>query len=242
MAATASTAGAVPSGPAAGTATTGTATARGPDAEIDRFGELAGLPAAVRARAQWLAADLVEYQDAVLARRFVALVAEAWGAEERAGGDGRLAAAVAFGYHKLLAYKDEYEVARLLLERPATEGRTTWLLHPPALRAKGLQRKLRLGPWARPALRTLRATRRLRGTPLDPFGRTPLRRTERQLPDEYADAIRTVLGRLGPESLDAAVEIARLPDRVRGFESVKERNVGEYRRSLAELLAAFPSG
>ncbi|MGH8982077.1 MAG: indolepyruvate ferredoxin oxidoreductase family protein [Acidimicrobiales bacterium] len=210
------------------------------------------LPDAERLRIEWLAADLADYQDASLARRFAALVDETWGAERRAGGDGRLTAGVAFGYHKLLAYKDEYEVARLLLEFPedgdgrgdagrAAHGKTTWLLHPPALRARGLGHKIHLGPWSAPALRALRSARRVRGTALDPFGRTELRRTERQLPSEYADAVRSLLPRLAADNLDAATAIARLPDRLRGYESVKERSLVGYREEMAARLTDFPS-
>ncbi len=214
------------------------------DAEIRPAGVrvLAGtdLPATQRAHIEWLAGDLVDYQDEALARRFAGLVAEAWAAEQRVGGDGAFSAAVAFGYHKLLAYKDEYEVARLLLEFPATEGRTTWLLHPPALRARGLGHKIGLRTWTRPAMQALRSARRLRGTPLDPFGRTPLRRTERELPGQYAEAVRSVLSRLRTETLGAATELARLPDQVRGYEQVKERSVATYRDALTGLLARFP--
>jgi indolepyruvate ferredoxin oxidoreductase len=205
--------------------------------------DFSSLPAAGERHIAWLAGDLVDYQDEALARRFAALVGEIADAERRAGGDGRLTAAVAFGYHKLLAYKDEYEVARLLLEFPAVAGAaagTTWLLHPPALRAKGLGHKIRLGNWSRPVMKTLRASRRLRGTALDPFGRTELRRIERELPIEYADAVRTILPKLGPSNLNAAAEIARLPDRVRGYESIKEKSVASYREELAERLVRFP--
>ncbi len=212
---------------------------RTPGADGARFFAGVDLPAGHRPHIEWLAADLASYQDDGLARRFAGLVAEAWSAERRAGGDGSFTAGVAFGYHKLLAYKDEYEVARLLLEFPAAQGETAWLLHPPALRARGLGHKIRLGGWSRPALQALRSTRRVRGTALDPFGRTPLRRTERQLPVEYADAVRSLLPRLRPETLDAATAIARLPDRVRGYERVKERSVEAYREAMAEGLAAL---
>jgi indolepyruvate ferredoxin oxidoreductase len=201
------------------------------------------LPAAGRAHVEWLAGDLVDYQDEAMGRRFAALVREVADAERRVGGDGRLTAGVAFGYHKLLAYKDEYEVARLLLEFPPvdpSEGATTWLLHPPALRARGLRHKIRLGGWSRPVMRALRASRRVRGSALDPFGRTELRRVERALPGEYADAIRSILQQLGVTNLDAATAIARLPDRVRGYEGVKEKSVASYREELAERLVRFP--
>jgi indolepyruvate ferredoxin oxidoreductase len=204
--------------------------------------DFSSLPGADRAHVEWLAGDLVDYQDEALARRFVALVAEAADAERRAGGDGRLTGSVASGYHKLLAYKDEYEVARLLLEFPAvdaSEGETTWLLHPPALRARGLRHKIRLGAWSRPAMLALRSARRVRGTRFDPFGRTQLRRTERMLPQQYADAMRAVLSQLSPERLEAAIGIARLPERVRGYERVKEKSVESYREELAERLVRF---
>jgi indolepyruvate ferredoxin oxidoreductase len=205
--------------------------------------DFSSLPEAGERHIAWLAGDLVDYQDEALARRFAALVGETADAERRAGGDGRLTAGVAFGYHKLLAYKDEYEVARLLLEFPAVagaSGETTWLLHPPALRAKGLSHKIRLGSWSRPVMKTLRASRRLRGGALDPFGRTGLRRIERELPIDYADAVRSILPKLGQSNLIAATEIARLPDRVRGYESVKEKSVASYREELAERLVRFP--
>jgi indolepyruvate ferredoxin oxidoreductase len=205
--------------------------------------DCSSLPAAGWRHVRWLAGDLVEYQDEALARRFARLVGETAAAERRVGGDGHLTAGVAFGYHKLLAYKDEYEVARLLLDHPAvdpSEGDTTWLLHPPALRARGLGHKIRLGTWLRPVMRALRACRRVRGTALDPFGRTELRRIERQLPSEYAAAIGSILTRLDASNLVQAAEIARLPDRVRGYERIKERSVASYREDLAERLARFP--
>ena len=214
----------------------------GPDAAPQRAFEGVDLPGAHRDRLEWLAGDLVGYQDAAMARRFAHLVGEAWEAERGAGGEGAFTAAVGFGYHKLLAYKDEYEVARLLLEFPAAAGQTTWLLHPPMLRARGLRRKIRLGPWSRPAMEVLRSARRVRGTRLDPFGRTPLRRTERELPAEYAAAVRSLLPLLDRASLDAATSVARLPDKVRGYESIKERSVAAYRAELSERLAGFPEG
>ena len=116
--------------------------------------------------------------------------------------DPRLAEAIATGLYKLMAYKDEYEVARLSLD-PALEAsvraqfgdgaRYAWKLHPPVLRAVGMQRKITLGRWFRPGYRTLRAMRRLRGTRLDPFGVAEVRRVERELVEEYRALIPTLL-------------------------------------------------
>jgi indolepyruvate ferredoxin oxidoreductase len=143
-----------------------------------------------------------------------------------------------------MAYKDEYEVARLLLDGGAQVERTfgevdkvSWNLHPPMLRALGLERKLRLGPWARPLLRALRSMKRLRGTRLDPFGRAEVRRTERQLVADYEALIDRLVPLLGTDDA-RAVHLAGLVDVVRGYEGVKMRNVETYRSTLAAAVAA----
>jgi indolepyruvate ferredoxin oxidoreductase len=196
-----------------------------------------------------LASDLVSYQDAGYAGRFVDLVEAAAVAERRATGQvGRLTATVARGFHKLLAYKDEYEVARLMLSDDGLAAvraaggapeRVTWHLHPPALRAAGMRNKIGFGPWSRPLFVVLARSKRLRGTRLDPFGRTEIRRLERQLPAEYAAAVRQVAGRLTADNIDEAVALADLPEMVRGFESLKLRRAAEYRARLAGALAGF---
>jgi indolepyruvate ferredoxin oxidoreductase len=99
--------------------------------------------------------------------------------------------------------------------------------------------KLTLGRRARPAIRALRRGKRLRGTRLDPFGRTEIRRLERALPGEYLDAMRRVYERLTADHLDEAVAIAALPDLVRGYEDLKLRRIGEYRQELDRRLAAW---
>jgi indolepyruvate ferredoxin oxidoreductase len=150
--------------------------------------------------------------------------------------------------HKLMAYKDEYEVARLHLDaavsaelasRFGPDVRVHWHLHPPLLRALGLKRKLKLGAWFAPAFRLLRAMRGLRGTALDPFGRAAVRRVERELPGEYRAWIEAALERLGPSTHDAAVAIADLPDQVRGYEDVKLDSVRRYRQQAQEMLAGL---
>ena len=184
------------------------------------------------------------YQDARYARRYVAIVREAADAETRrcrvaVRGDGSFARTVARQLHRLMAYKDEYEVARLLLDGGAQVrevfgdgAKATWNLHPPALRSMGLKRKMKFRPWTAPAMKGLRSMKRLRGTPLDPFGRAEVRRTERALIDEYVALVRSLLPTLATDHA-RAVSIAGLADQIRGFESVKMRNVEQYREAVA---------
>ncbi|MDX1650451.1 MAG: DUF6537 domain-containing protein, partial [Myxococcota bacterium] len=119
------------------------------------------------------------------------------------------------------------------------EGRVTWLLRPPLLRALGMRRKLAVPAWTAPLFRLLARGRVLRGTPLDPFGRTRLRRIERALPDEFRAALRTVQDGLKPENLGDAVTLARLPLAIRGYEDLKLARVREFRERLEEQLARF---
>jgi indolepyruvate ferredoxin oxidoreductase len=141
-----------------------------------------------------------------------------------------------------MAYKDEYEVARLLLA--GAPRRARFLLHPPMLRAMGMKNKIELGPWSRPLFVLLRAMRRLRGTPFDVFGWAGVRRLERTMVGEYIDAVGTLLDRLGASTpdagrLDEAVAIASLPDSVRGYEHLKVERAAAYRHELAARLEAF---
>jgi indolepyruvate ferredoxin oxidoreductase len=175
------------------------------------------------------------------------VVARVREAEDRSvPGERALSEAVAeFGY-KLMAYKDEYEVARLLVDPQAEavvraefgEGaRVSYRLHPPVLRALGMRRKLKLGPWFRPAFQLLRAGKVVRGTKLDPFGYTEVRRTERDLIEEYTATLDDLLRQLSPETYQRAVEIARLPDLVRGYENIKLASVVQYRARVKELMS-----
>ena len=147
-----------------------------------------------------------------------------------------------------MAYKDEYEVARLMTdadglaaarEVAGRRGRIAWKLHPPLLRAMGLSHKIAIPSWASPAIRLLAKGKRLRGTPFDPFGYAHVRRLERELPGEYVAAIDRALAALSAENLDAAVKLAELPDLVRGYEEIKLARVESYRQRLREALAAF---
>jgi len=186
---------------------------------------------------------LIDYQNDAYARRYAELVERVAQVERERIGDGtRLAEAVARNLFKLMAYKDEYEVARLHT-RAELEGtlrrefgddvRWEILLHPPLLRALGLERKLAFGPWFRPLLRVLAKLKFLRGTPFDPFGYTRLRRIERELVEEYRTLIEGELAALSPELYEDAVARAELPDVIRGYEDVKLRNVERF-RTLAQ--------
>ena len=196
---------------------------------------------------EMLSADLTTYQSPGYAEEFLRFVAEVADAEEDLVG-WDLTETVARSLHKLMAYKDEYEVARLLLEPAAATqaesiagpgARLVWHLHPPFLRALGVSRKLRLGRWARPLLVGLRAAKRLRGTPLDLFGYARVRRCERLLPDEYRAAIRGLLGTLDAINRDEAVEIADLVDQIRGYEDLKMSRVATYREELSGRVKSF---
>ncbi len=197
-----------------------------------------------------LADDLVDYQSQRYAERFLDLVGVAREAEGRVDPTSTaFTEAVARHGHKLMAYKDEYEVARLLLtpqaraEYEAVGGpgtKVTWRLHPPMLRAMGMKEKMRLGPRTKPVLAALARSKRLRGTVADPFRWAEVRRQERAMVPEYERAVKRLAARLDAANLDEAVAIASLPDQVRGYEHIKLRRAAVYRAELAERLAAFP--
>ena len=193
--------------------------------------------------------ELVLFQDEKLARRYEDLVERARSAEHRAGLDGAgLGEAVARYAFKLMAYKDEYEVARLarsssvmddVARQFGDDARVEWRLHPPTLRAFGMKNKISLGPWFGPVFGLLHRMRRLRGTFLDPFGRAEVRRVERRLAAEYETTIDACLTVLAATNVDDVVEVASLPDLVRGYEDVKLRSVETYSAERAKLLAAI---
>jgi indolepyruvate ferredoxin oxidoreductase len=191
-------------------------------------------------------AELARYQDAAFARGYLDRVL-AVRSREREVLPGRcdLTEAAARGLYKLMAYKDEYEVARLLLKDEWMERvRSTFVkprvrfnLHPPLLRDRGLGRKLELGGWFRPVLRLLVPMRRLRGTRFDPFGRTAVRRLERELIGWYEGLLDEVLAELSPATHAAAVRLAAVPDQIRGYEGVKMRTAAAA-RDRAEAMRA----
>jgi indolepyruvate ferredoxin oxidoreductase len=187
------------------------------------------------------AAHLTEYQSARLAKRYRKLVDSVT--------DPRLREAVALGYHKLLAYKDEFEVARLHLQtldkaRAEFDGDFTPRFHlaPPLLSrvgSDGRPKKRAFGPSMLRGFALLAKLKPLRGTPLDPFGYTAERRMERALIREYERLIPQLLNGLTPANHAIAVELAELPLSIRGFGPVKHRNAEAAAKRRAELLAAF---
>ncbi|MDP9862290.1 MULTISPECIES: indolepyruvate ferredoxin oxidoreductase family protein [Streptosporangium] len=190
--------------------------------------------------------DLAAYQNPRYAVRYVEAVRAVLAREaEISAGHCPITEAYARHLHRLMAYKDEYEVARLHLD-PAERARVTaefgpgakisYNLHPPVLRALGMDRKIRLGSWFDPAFRLLYGMRVLRGTRLDPFGGAGVRRTERELVAEYTRDVHSALSHLRPETEDRVRELAELPEVIRGYEHVKMRNVAAYRERAAALL------
>ncbi len=191
---------------------------------------------------------LRDWQDEAWARRFEQRVAAVRGRDAELGADGRLADAAARSLLRLMSYKDEYEVARLYTDgrfaralSEQFEGRPRLHLHfaPSWLgprRGAAPARKLSVGAWVLPLLKLLAGARRLRGTWLDPFGYGAERRMERALIGEYEALLDQLLPRLCADNLELGIELAALPQQVRGFGHVKLASVERMRRRRDELL------
>ncbi len=187
---------------------------------------------------------LTAYQSGRLAKRYRKLV-------DRAP-DAAMREAIALGYHKLLSYKDEYEVARLLREtrakaEAAFEGDLSLKVHlaPPVMNGTapdGRPKKRAFGEGFVKALGVLPSLKMLRGTPLDPFGRSEERKMERALIAEYERDMEAVLAGYDAGNAAPAQELARLPLSIRGFGPVKEANAREAAKRREALLAEFRSG
>ncbi len=195
-------------------------------------------------------AHLAAYQNEKLAARYQALVKQVRDAALDRGFGEQLPRAVAINYAKLLAYKDEYEVARLYTDghfeqqlRDQFDGdfRISFNLAPPILGggkdALGRPKKRAFGTWMMPVFKLLARMRWLRGTPLDIFGHSADRRLERDLIAGYEKDVATVLGLLSAANHDAAVELLSLPDRIRGYGPVKEKAVRDAQVRYAQLAA-----
>jgi indolepyruvate ferredoxin oxidoreductase len=185
--------------------------------------------------------DLIGYQNEDYAREYAEFVERV-----RTSSTVEVAEAVARNLYKLMAYKDEYEVARLSLEQSlsdeveaqfGTGAKVSYRLHPPILRALGMRRKISLGAWFRPFFRVLAAMRKLRGTKFDVFGHAHVRKVERALITEYRDVVLSALAAGGDPVIVA--ELAGLPDMVRGYEEIKLGNVKAYRERQQELVGSL---
>ncbi|ARU17141.1 indolepyruvate ferredoxin oxidoreductase family protein [Croceicoccus marinus] len=199
-----------------------------------------------------LAADLERYQDSAYSERFLSIVATARdGASALGGGDG-FVDAVARSLYKLMAYKDEYEVARLytdgrfadaLREQFEGGGKPSFYLAPPFLARRdpvtGQARKRKFGPWVFTAFRILARMKHLRGGPLDVFGKTHERRMERALIERFEAIVAELAGALCPANLDLARQIAAMPMEIRGYGHVKEAAVTAFDAELPSRMSAF---
>jgi indolepyruvate ferredoxin oxidoreductase len=200
---------------------------------------------------------LTDYQDQAYAERYRGLVEKVKTAEAaRAPGKSGLADAVARYLFKLMAYKDEYEVARLYTDgsflaqvAETFDGdnlRFEFHLAPPLLARRdattGLPRKMSFGPWLLPAFRLLAKLKFLRETAFDPFGRTQERRMERKLIEDYQAMLDKVLDVLTPDNHQVAVALAAIPEKIRGFGHVKQRHLAAAKADEAALFEHLQSG
>ena len=201
-------------------------------------------------------AFLTEYQNSAYAARYRSLVDRVQQAEARAvPGSTALTDSVARSLFKLMAYKDEYEVARLYTNghfarqvEATFEGdnlRYEFHLAPPLLARKdpvtGVPRKMSFGPWMLKAFGVLAKFKRLRGTPLDIFGYTHERKTERQLIRDYETLLGEIVSRLNASNHAVAVGLATIPQKIRGFGHIKARNLEAAKKEEADLLTRFRS-
>jgi indolepyruvate ferredoxin oxidoreductase len=195
---------------------------------------------------------LTEYQNSAYAKQYTDFVAKVRSTEQQHSHEFTgLAEAVAKYLFKLMAYKDEYEVARLYSSKAflaqienTFEGKVSihMNLAPPLFAKKdanGHLIKQEFGAWALPAIKTLRHMKFLRGTAFDVFGKTEERKMERALIEDYKQSIETILPKLTVSNHVQAVQFARLPEHIRGFGHVKEKHVAKVKAQWAELMAKF---
>ena len=209
------------------------------------------LPQSLDALVRKRAAFLTSYQNAAYAARYEALVDKVRQAEAALGKGDALAKTVAKSLFKLMAYKDEYEVARLYADpdfqarlEANFEGAYTikFNLAPPLLAKRDAQGRLvkaQYGPWMWRAFKLLARLKFLRGTALDVFGRTEERRMERQLITDYEASVSALLPQLRDENLKQALELASLPEHIRGFGHVKLESVRQAKARWRELEQAL---
>ena len=196
---------------------------------------------------------LTAYQNKAYAQQYRDLVAKVRKDEEAAGLGEAFTTAVAKFAFKLMAYKDEYEVARLYtdgtFEKKLREtfhgGKVSYLMAPPLIAKKDSQGHLKkkpFGPWMKTAFRLMKQFKGLRGTAFDPFGWTEERKMERGLRDEYLARIADMSSKLTRKNHELAVAIASIPDEIRGYGHVKEASVEAARGHEEELMKNWPEG
>ena len=196
--------------------------------------------------------ELTLYQDSKYAQRYLSMVDATKTAESSLDKKNELSMAVARYGYKLMAYKDEYEVGRLYSDpefkrklNAEFEGdfKLQFNLSPPSIAPKdkvsGLPKKMTFGPWVLPLFRVLSKLKLLRGTAFDVFGKSSERKMERQLIVDYEETIKTVCSSLNNDNYPLAVQIASLPEKIRGYGHVKEASVTEYHLQLEKMLDAY---
>ena len=194
--------------------------------------------------------ELIAYQNEAYARRYVDDIKRVFETEQAVcPGSASLSEAVARYLFKLMAYKDEYEVARLSLkpdvraalrEQFGERATLRYHLHPPIFKALGFKNKIRFGRWFELVYHILCRLKGLRGTPFDIFGYDRVRVTERELIAQYRQLIFAALNDLTPETYADAIKLAELPDIIRGYDEVKLRNVERFWNEVRELGYSQP--
>lgn len=198
----------------------------------------------------WRVPELIDYQNLAYAKRYAADVDRIRRAEIATGiGRTDLSQTVARQLFKLMAYKDEYEVARLALKSDVADrarkrfgpnAKISYRLKPPTMKVVGYDKKISVPENAgQKMFQGLVKTKRLRGTRVDPFGQTEERQIERELIDEYRQLIDVIVSRVDADRYDQAVEMANLADQIRGYDTIKLANVDRYRIALAAALDAW---
>jgi indolepyruvate ferredoxin oxidoreductase len=214
------------------------------DAQAVLTPTVVALPKTLDEKITFRSDHLTAYQGKGLAKRYVKMV--------KGVSDTAAREAVAEGYHKLLSYKDEYEVARLLLSsrekaQAEFEGdfKMSFNLAPPLLSKMGLNgrpMKREFGPWLERPLRMMARMKRLRGTPLDIFGYTAERKMERALIKQYESDMRDIMPKLDENTREAIVALASLPLQIRGFGPVKQTSETKAAKRREELLSVIRAG
>ncbi|WP_342133573.1 indolepyruvate ferredoxin oxidoreductase family protein [Hydrogenophaga sp. OTU3427] len=225
---------------------------RKPSAAVQALIASIGGSAEVQRLARIRVLDLIDYQDEAYARRYAQALGRVVVAEQRLGAQDTLAQAVARYLHKLMAYKDEYEVARLHTD-PAFTARlqaqfphgyeVRYHLAPPTISKRdpvtGHLIKQQFGPWMRSAFAWLTKFKGLRGGALDLFGKTEERQAERRWVDDYLQLLDEICRALNGHNHAAAVALASVPDEIRGYGHVKEAALVQAQALKAERLLAF---